>query len=117
MPTYYKGIFLIMGIARYASMTEELTPGRWTYNTHLTILSEYITDSSCKGFDSKDSPCSSAIRSIIDASCISYGPVSEIVYSIAKEPLFLGSFHHAAFEIRYDTLRKESEDMYMHRTT
>jgi hypothetical protein len=40
--------------------------------------------------------------------------VSEVVESIVKEPLFVGSLHDTGIEVRTDTLRKERNNMNMH---
>jgi hypothetical protein len=77
---------------------------------------EYIPECTDDRLDRDNGPSSSTIWSVIDTPCITDCPVGEVIDTIVKEPLFLGSFHDTGIEIWFDTLWEERDDMDMHIT-
>ncbi len=62
-------------------------------------------------FNGDDGTSSSTIGPIIHPTGIADCPVGEVVEYIAKEPLFLGSFHHTCIEVCSHALSEEREYM------
>jgi hypothetical protein len=98
----------------YHLLNESLSTRRRHYDREITVSLSDISDSSSERLYSDDGTRSTSIGSIIDTPCTPYGPISEIIDKISKEPLFLGSLHDTRIEIGSYTLRKERYYMDIH---
>ena len=80
------------------------------------MIGEYISECMDDRLYRDHGSSSSTVWPVIDTTCIADGLIREVMDTIAKEPLFLGSFHDTGIEIWFDALREERDDMDMHIT-